>query len=60
MRTAHLKLRGLDQDARYVVAALEDKAKARTLEGRELMESGLPVHMTGPATVQNLVYRKAP
>jgi alpha-galactosidase len=56
--TAHLKLHGLNPAARYVFQPLEDRTQEQVYPGRDLLETGLPVRTTGPATVVNFVYHE--
>ena len=54
---ARFKLRGLDPQARYALTDL-DTGEAQTLAGRELMDNGLPVSITGQPGSAVITYRR--
>jgi alpha-galactosidase len=57
--SAHLKLSGLDAQASYAVTNLDTGASERH-SGRELLEDGLAVTMSGKPGVAVLTYRRQP
>lgn len=54
--TARLPLRGLDPAASYTISDL-DSGKAKPMNGRELMEKGLPVSLTKRPDSAIITYR---
>ena len=58
--TARVKLRGLDPVARYRLTDLDHPAIAREVPGRELMETGLELAISGRPGSAVLTYEKQP
>jgi alpha-galactosidase len=56
--TARFKLNGLDEDARYLIADLDDDTSVLELTGRELMSHGVPVSVLEQPGDRVLTYRK--
>jgi len=55
--SAHLKLHGLDPNARYVLTRL-DAASSSEMSGRELMEKGIPVSIESKPSAVVVTYRR--
>jgi alpha-galactosidase len=56
--SARYRLRGLKADARYVITDL-DSSQQRTMTGRELMESGLPITIQQQPGAALITYKRA-
>jgi alpha-galactosidase len=57
--SARLKLRALDNDAKYVLTSL-DTGEQQTRSGRELLDDGLPVALAERPGVAVFTYRRQP
>jgi alpha-galactosidase len=55
---ARFKLRGLEPNARYKAARLDDPKSEQEFSGSELMETGLPVAIPERPGVANFIYRR--
>lgn len=56
--SARLKLRGLDPQARYAVADIDDPREKQEYTGAELLERGLPVVSADQPAAKVMTYRK--
>ncbi len=55
--SARLKLHGLDPDANYTISNL-DSPDNTNINGKELMEKGLPISITNPSSAVVITYKK--
>jgi alpha-galactosidase len=58
--SARFRLESLDPEARYVVRRLDEPETRREYSGRELLETGLLVALTGRPDATVLLYARAP
>jgi alpha-galactosidase len=54
----HFKLQGLEAKARYTVVNLAEPAVNQEFDGRELMDSGIPVVVPNPRAAAVLLYQR--
>ena len=51
-------LRGLDPEARYAISDLDEQQSWPTMTGKELMERGLTIQISGRPGAVSVVYEK--